>query len=994
MVQRLVQRKSIPRKWIERLSDSPKFQAPDGAKGWQGYFHHMDQTLLPFSVLTFPSMNCSIPSWDKIVPDLGKTLLGQAFTENSGMVGNKQKFTNAGGFEMEARVFQSTNTNLKDVIDVYFKNNRLLTGAVAGVFQVGETVTGATSGVTGIIISILNFVLTLDNITGDFIVGEMITGGQSGATANVISPPISKWNQITENVNPLPRGVHEYYFDEWFDTKELSTIPNSTPGKNLQRMIWVNGYNDPSTKKGLVFSWTGGLALITAVTPTTIVIDPSTTWRSLGFTEDAGGSVYIIVNGVSYTVPISTDLNTNTLNVVSTAGISVGDYAFSRVETDVSPIPFDVCRAYHGYMFYGNWNNKRVFQSNGFNRDYNYLLTNFQALDNDIQINMASVYTDITSQHLYHIVVDSIDPEIEEQAYTSNSTNGLNDARFVHSSPYTANPGVTNVYKVIIVADFTIVVPGAPAYLLGEVVKGNLSTATARIVTMQPNGPNTELGVVMLTGSFQAPETITGQSTSIAAVSSLVFYQNWVQYYKNSVLTLSTSGPVTAFTVPLFNSPPDTVILSDNLDIVFGNYYGHTIGDFWTLTINKGGADTFTWSKDGVIQASLVPMTGGFQPLTDGLQVKWQVKTGHQIGDFWDITAYPSVSRAFDNFYFANNRLVGEGYIYNLATNFWTMDTMEDNLYVNGTYGDWTLINTKILAVSAASTSETLTVDPLKQTGANKVLYPYLTTHMNNELVYITTNKTLDSLSRIVAVEKPQVSYLSDPVKLDFDQSSFIGGRLKYNNKKLFISSPKEGVTHCYDFFRSYWQPIKTFPEVGILSIIGEDLICHSNVRNQSFTMFTSTKGDNGGDYHVEIRTAFTSHGMRWGSKYSNMSFVEGHIQGSPPLVHTVYLEPNGCGGTFPHIINPVICVAPDRAPFGEGSFGSHPFASDVSSPNNYFKELNKAYSPVMEWYFMSLGVSCKTKTHSYDILSLGMNEMSSPTGNQRFINKDNLPTP
>ena len=46
MVQKLVQRKSIPRKWIERLDDNPKFFAPDGHKGWEGYFHFMDPTLL------------------------------------------------------------------------------------------------------------------------------------------------------------------------------------------------------------------------------------------------------------------------------------------------------------------------------------------------------------------------------------------------------------------------------------------------------------------------------------------------------------------------------------------------------------------------------------------------------------------------------------------------------------------------------------------------------------------------------------------------------------------------------------------------------------------------------------------------------------------------------------------------------------------------------------------------------------------------------------
>jgi len=1017
MVQRLVKSRSIPGSKIESLIDSPRFQAPDGGK-WSGYYHHIDPTILPFNVLTYPSVNCTIPSFDKVVPDLGKTLLGQVYTENSGIIGNKERFTSLAGIEMEVRVNASLSATKKDIIEIYFENNRLMTGAVTGTFQLGETVTGATSNANGTITNILNYVLTLDNIIGNFTLGEVITGSVSGAFANVLCPPVSEWHQITEDTNPLPRGLHEYYFDEWFDTKQPNTIPASVIGKNLQRLIWVNGYFNTGTKKGAIYSWTGGIALITTVSPTTIVIDASTTWRSLGFTENSAGAVNIIVNGVSYAVPVAADLDTSTLNVVSTTGITVGDFAFSKIEIDDSPsnMPFDMCRQYHGYMYYGNWNQKKLYQSNGFNREYNYLLTFFQALNNDISINMASPYTDIASQHVYHIVVDSINPA--PTFFTGSGSNALT----FDISGYTLN-GTVNTYKVVVTlisnsvqADHNSIEYDVTSIALGSFIQGEivLGSASGHTQTVRWDDQEGSLLTVHHPGNNMTPgETITGSiSGSTATVladrvdpNSYRLWSYWV--YKNSVLVGVGSqltnpagqpnvGPFAVADGITFNIPTDIIgNLTpfggiDNFLFVDGSLKS---GDTWEITVGHNSSDTFKWQRDGGTLSASIPMTSAtLTALSDGVQIKWQVKNGHQVGDFWDITAYPKVERAFANFYYANNRLVGEGYIYNLPTNFWTMDTQEEELYLNGTYGDWNIVKTEITSVSVENTSETIGITPLKQTGANKVLYPYLTGHMNNELVYVTKDKTLDMMSRLIAVEKPQISLLSDPVKLDFEECSFIGGRIKYHKKRLYISSPQDGITHCYDFFKSYWQPPKMFPEVGLLSIIGDDLVCHSNTRNQSFTMFTNSDGDNGSDYNVEIRTPYTSRDARWQSKYSGMSFVDGYITGNPRLIHTVYLEPNGCGGIFPHTISPVICKAPDRAPFGEGSFGCHPFGSDKAMEGDYFKELNKAYAPRMEWYLMALGISCTAKAHTWSILTLGMNTITAPSGNQRFINPSNLP--
>jgi hypothetical protein len=63
------------------------------------------------------------------------------------------------------------------------QGNRLPMKTVAGVFTVGETVTQATSGATGIVSKWMNNNLVLSTMTGVFDITHTVTGGTSGATA-------------------------------------------------------------------------------------------------------------------------------------------------------------------------------------------------------------------------------------------------------------------------------------------------------------------------------------------------------------------------------------------------------------------------------------------------------------------------------------------------------------------------------------------------------------------------------------------------------------------------------------------------------------------------------------------------------------------------------------------------------------------------------------------------------------------------------------------
>src|SRR5580658_7104165 len=243
---------------------------------WKGYWNMPDPTtltsLIKESVLTYPSINCSIPYNDMVVPDLGKTLLGAPYTENVPINGQYTKYVNRAGDEMEVRTWRSVaNPELGDVIEVYWTN----------------PVTNTAS-----------------------------------------------WVQITENDNPLDLAyssinpttggleVQRFKFSQWNNC-------NSSFGLSLQipRLIWVNGTAN-------IKSWTGGITQIGAVTGTTIATESGVAWSSLGFPNlipanpQLATGVNIVVNGIPYTITGGWD--TNILTMASTAGIFTGDIAIAQ----------------------------------------------------------------------------------------------------------------------------------------------------------------------------------------------------------------------------------------------------------------------------------------------------------------------------------------------------------------------------------------------------------------------------------------------------------------------------------------------------------------------------------------------------------------------------------------------------------------------------------------------------------------------------------------
>lgn len=904
-------------------------QPTNPSEGFIGYFRNQDPTTLPPNALTFPSINCFIPNKDKIVPREGTTLLGQAYTtdENWPIVGHKKRFATMGGYEVEVRVVKTDDANLRDILEVYYPN------PATGVYQ---------------------------------------------------------WYRFSEATNPLPVGLHRYYFDDWFDTNL-----NPALSLNLSRLIWVNGL-------AKIFSWTGGIApIVSIVANVSITTTAGVTWASLGFVNpaiDPSSSGNIIVNGIKYVV--TGGWNTSTLLIANTAGISVNDVAFSEIQSDTSvtapTVPLDVCRANKNYMFYGNWNSRKLFMSNGFNRPATSDISTVRAVQDDLVLG-TSPYTG-TGQHTYRVTISAVQPPVNEQTFVATGPNGQNDASF-DTDVYSGTPGELNIYKVLIVANYTFFTSSGSGFgfTAGEVVTGGASGAIGRYVgelIANAGGTASYHGIELIFGQFEAGETVTGQTSGASMPIDQAYYSDWMQFFVNDDPTNITYTIWSQITFPIEIISGNNIPLSDGLTIHFSNYSGHQIGDYWELTINQNGRDSFIWQIDDGAITGPVAITGGNQTLSNGVVIKFVSKTGHTLGDTWNILVNQAIAPsalgaggAWTSFYYTLPiRRPGEGYVYQLPSNFWTMAPQETEMYVNTKFGKWSYIET---VLSADLQSETVLLTPLKQVSSSKVIFPYMIGYLDDTLIYVTENKTLDMIGRKELLQLPQTTNLSQPVALDFQELTFEDGSMEYLGKQLFITSPKQSTMLVYDNQpdNHYWQPPQVIPENGILSIIGNTLITHSNLRNQSFNLFTGRKGDVSRNYIVRARSPYLSYGNRWGWKNSNMSFVEGYVTGAPPMKMKVYLGINGCAGIRPHDIEPIVCITPDQAPLGEGNFGSHQNGSDRFNQDSHFNEIYERYMPIMQFRFASIELECTATNHSYSWLSFGLNAV---VGNKNNIDLKN----
>ena len=743
-----------------------------------------------------------------------------------------------------------------------------------------------------------------------------------------VAQTAKKWYQVNANAPSQPIiSTHKWYWSEWFDSVN-----------NINRIVFTYGQQT-------VGSYTGAYAPIVNITPTTLQTVPGTSWEDFGFVNAPEGvnSIVINVSGVPTEIPLASgDFSTDTITIASTTGIVLDDLAFQAFNSDtidVQAVPTgfnaDICRSLGNQVYYFDWKQRNVLLSWAFNQTAFNTEVVYQGSSGLNDAVFSGIYTDLQTD-TFQVTIDSVNPSINIQTFTPGAPIGGYDNMNIDTSGYVGGIGITNVYNIVIIADMTLLFTVASGLSIGQSVTGNTSGATGFVVAeYMPGGGGDVVGIRLTSPiGFIDGETLAVSDGSTSPVISTANQFYWFQYVINGSVTLVDVGAGPQLANVLIALP---INLTDGL-ILNSSVYGHGVGDTLTLTIKTGSPDTFSWSLNGVTQASLIPCSTTPTLLADGVSVNFINTTGHNIGDNWRVVYYPTIIKGWRQTYYtgygnapgttpATNkgsiRLAGEGFKMQLDSNAWAAEVQENVMYINGSGGEY---YTVLEQFSNNNQTQLYNVQRLKTAPQKKAIYPYQMVSEPNYLAIVSVEKTWDVLGRQKFIELPQLKTYSDFVKYDFLNANWLNSEQTYFDRKQWFILPEDGQVFCYDDFMKYWHPPQSFGRrIGSLVIIDGQTCAHSYERNETYQVFTNDLNDLGlYPLNTHFVLSYYDLNKRFNIKTTQAIAFDGYMEGNPQINWRINGGVAGCKYQKSGVISPIYCYPPDEASLGKSQYGYH----------------------------------------------------------------------
>lgn len=232
-------------------------------------------------------------------------------------------------------------------------------------------------------------------------------------------------------------------------------------------------------------------------------------------------------------------------------------------------------------------------------------------------------------------------------------------------------------------------------------------------------------------------------------------------------------------------------------------------------------------------------------------------------------------------------------------------------------------------------TAELVRMVKLKTAAGSGLISTNAICPVKNATLYISREPAMDTLANVQAQDAQDVP-ISDPVKDDFDAYDFTEAHLIYWKRAAYITLPAEGIVLIYDLMRKLWQPPQTMP-ISRFNIVDDQLIGHSSVTNESYTLFSGTN-DNGVFIPQRARFAYNNGGRRDRIKNMDSYWSDGYITANGDLQMNMNM---GYGGVASkkvmHILGSDTSVTQQQSASPDGSepFGTVPFGGSSSGTGN-----------------------------------------------------------
>jgi len=346
-------------------------------------------------------------------------------------------------------------------------------------------------------------------------------------------------------------------------------------------------------------------------------------------------------------------------------------------------------------------------------------------------------------------------------------------------------------------------------------------------------------------------------------------------------------------------------------------------------------------------------------------------------------TVYVSKNTDYTDYTFTSPvRAPGEGALLTLDAPPVAFVPQEEDMYISAARDQW---YRTVFTLSADLTGESLKIKRLKSGPGQGALSQSSVGQIKNAVLYITNDKTVDTLGRIENINTPESVPISDVVKTEFQDYDYsIDPHIKYFKNKTYIAIPSETRAMIFDHEKKLWNPPQILP-IRRWAIIGGELYGHSSATDETYKMFDGTN-DNGNPIDWKMYFAYNNFGVRtWGKEFDEY-YSEGYI--SPNTVATMVLKYDF--GGFTSIVNKLIDGSDTRILFstitdnslGKYPLGQMPLGSITDSPDDLSKFRVIHNTIKQDSYELQVGFEGSNTDDQFQLLSHGPNARTSDSDN------------
>jgi hypothetical protein len=260
-------------------------------------------------------------------------------------------------------------------------------------------------------------------------------------------------------------------------------------------------------------------------------------------------------------------------------------------------------------------------------------------------------------------------------------------------------------------------------------------------------------------------------------------------------------------------------------------------------------------------------------------------------------------------------------------------------------------------------------------------------------VVYLSQEPTFDYLQN-VEQNNQVITPIWDDVSADFVQLDMTGSKTLYWQKHVWLLIPNAGLLYGYDMNRKLWQPPQTVAG-NCMSIIDEQLIIHSSVRQESYIMFSGTN-DNWYPISFVVRPNYVNGGTRERFKTLDGYFAEVKAtSGTDNITFSALFWYKGSKGRYDFTFgagdgSPFVDEPDLTGGFGQSSIGQMPIGSLYTDEDTVqFRKVRRIFPFVKnnsEFFEMQVQFSCDKLDSQFKIIAHGDNMQLSSSQNSLLI--------